>query len=231
MTARLYFKSYTALILTGFMIMALAFAQGYSNPIQQSDQLLQQGDQQLGNNDFQGALTSFQSALSMYSQIVNTTIANNDSVPIKLQIRISRALAATAVAYQGLGDSTNASDYAQKALILGKQLNDRFTIQNATQVLANINRGHQPNISRSQIQTNTCDDRCSEPYTPGHMSIYIQCIEAGCRGTETMEKQENQRQANKDQQNQQCENEYNAQMARGVDGTTASLRYSHCIQH
>jgi tetratricopeptide (TPR) repeat protein len=190
MSARLYFRFFTALILAGLMIMAQAFAQGYSNPIQQSDQLLQQGDQQLGNNDFQGALASFQSALSMYSQIVNTAIANNDTVPIKLQVRISRAVAATAIAYQGRGDSTKAGDYAQKALILGKQLNDQFTIQNATQVLANINRGNQPNvISRPQLQANTCENRCyqqypSEPngeYQIGTMGAWQDCLDA-CDG-------------------------------------------------
>jgi hypothetical protein len=173
MFVRPYLIFFIALVLAGCMVLSQAFAQGYSNPLQQSDQLLQQGDQQLGNNDFQGALSSFQSALSMYSQIVNSAIANNDTVPIKLQVRISRAIAATAVAYQGLGDAKNAGDYAQKALTLGNQLNDQFTIQNATQVLANIKRGNQPKIiSRPQIQAETCQDRCDQMYPTGGNGEY-----------------------------------------------------------
>jgi len=86
----------------------------------------------------------------------------------------------------------------------------------------------------------TCPERCDQKYQSiGETGPLLDCLEA-CMGrvgnhTERMqqrqEAQNNRNRANKNFHNQQCENEYNARIARGADATYAASIYSHCVQY
>jgi len=214
------------------------FAANNFNPAQQGDVLLQQGWQQLKMKDFQASLTSLQLARSMYSQVVP---ANSEQAR-GLQGRQARALALTAVAYRNLGNFTKAVDYAQRALSLGRQINDILTINWASQVLAALERTNQPNniVSRPQTGSDNCPERCQQQYPDmADTGAFLDCLEA-CLGREghhaeqmsrEREIRENRDRSSKAAHNQKCQDEYNARIARGDDPMAAWQSYSHCVQY
>lgn len=243
MSTRLHFRIFITLVLVGCMFISRASAQDNFNLAQQADQFLQEGGRQLKNNNFQEALTSFQSARSMYTQIAIP--ANNKQAITALQTRMSRILAMMAVSYQGLEDSTRAGDYAQRALTLGKQINDKFTIYYATQVLSNLNRTNKPDVvSRPQVQTDTCSARCNQQH-PNEALLdegagpFLDCLEA-CQGRignytkgESRDRQlrDDRHRTITDEHNKQCQDKYNSGLAHGSDSMSGALSYSHCVQY
>jgi tetratricopeptide (TPR) repeat protein len=237
MRIRLYSGVVFTVVLAVCLFKSSTFAANNFNSAQQGDVLLQQGWQQLKSNDFQASLTSLQSARSMYSQVVPAT-----SEQVRgLQGRQARTLALTAVAYRNLGNFTKAVDYAQRALSLGRQINDKLTINWASQVLAALERTNQPNVvSRPQTGLDNCAERCQQQYPDmADTGAFLDCLEA-CQGREGhyaeqesryREMRENRDRSDKDAHNQKCQDEYNARIARGDDPMAAWQSYSHCVQY
>jgi len=90
---------------------------------------------------------------------------------------------------------------------------------------------------------NKCFERCEQQYPKETVVMgvggWIDCIEA-CQGrnsnyeqreTAHRERREQIEDMNRNANNQKCQDEYNAAIVRGVDPSSAALRYSRCVQY